>query len=524
MSALDKVTLDEETQRKPEPPRPRNEGADELTEWVNSIDLLDLVTADLGYTPVRNGEWLNFKGKCPTCDHNNCFGVRQTESGGWVWLCQSDNTTWPERTGNAFDYIMYSRGLDKAGTAKWVREYTGHPWEPKAAEQPAEVAQGEAVELEQATEEDAPPKFLPKKGEVRNPGPPPPVIIHGLLRYGGLMGVYGASKVGKTWLMIELAIAMATGGKWLGYQCERSRVLFVNPELEESTLLNRVHDVAKAMWADFDEVYEGVDYIHSRGHKLTLEDLERTLDWERKNGRGNYGLVIVDSIYMVGMKNECDSEVVGDFLQELQHIGSDNNCAVVYVHHHSKGGKGDVASLDRVSGSGVFARYPDVIKDITEVHPPDGEEPLPNDATAFAMNTTVRSFAPVPTKNIIWEWPTHRVDTLGLTEDWKARASLGSRRGGQTTGRKQTNENADWLEENATKLAKAIKETDGGVRLTEAASLLGLNHHQTLTNRINAYNEGHNGRNLFEIVKTGPRSTIVTLADTFDQVMAGKQA
>ena len=45
------------------------------------------------------------------------------------------------------------------------------------------------------------------------------------------------------------------------------------------------------------------------------------------------------------------------------------DCAVIYCHHHSKGAQGGKRSMDRASGSGVFARDPDAMLDMTELTP-----------------------------------------------------------------------------------------------------------------------------------------------------------
>ena len=42
-----------------------------------------------------------------------------------------------------------------------------------------------------------------------------PPVIHGLLRQGETMNVIAASKLGKSWLVTDMALASATGRKWL---------------------------------------------------------------------------------------------------------------------------------------------------------------------------------------------------------------------------------------------------------------------------------------------------------------------
>ena len=50
--------------------------------------------------------------------------------------------------------------------------------------------------------------------ELRRP------VIHGLLREGETMNVVASPKVGKSWLVTDLAMAVATGGQWLDcFQC-----------------------------------------------------------------------------------------------------------------------------------------------------------------------------------------------------------------------------------------------------------------------------------------------------------------
>ena len=71
-------------------------------------------------------------------------------------------------------------------------------------------------------------------------------------------------------------------------------------------------------------------------------------------------------------------------------------CAVIYAHHHSKGAQGGKRSMDRASGSGVFARDPDALLDMTELTPTDAiREQLHNKAACAVIKRTLdkRGFA-----------------------------------------------------------------------------------------------------------------------------------
>ena len=62
-----------------------------------------------------------------------------------------------------------------------------------------------------------------------------PELIHDVLRQGDKMLVSGPSKAGKSFAMLELAAAIAEGRDWMGLQCTKGRVLYVNLELHDSS-------------------------------------------------------------------------------------------------------------------------------------------------------------------------------------------------------------------------------------------------------------------------------------------------
>ena len=58
---------------------------------------------------------------------------------------------------------------------------------------------------------------------------------------------------------------------------------------------------------------------------------------------------------------------MANFCNQFDKVCTDLGCAVIYCHHHSKGAQGGKKSMDRASGSGVFARDPDALLDLVEL-------------------------------------------------------------------------------------------------------------------------------------------------------------
>ena len=59
------------------------------------------------------------------------------------------------------------------------------------------------------------------------------------------MNAISAPKVGKSWLVSDLALAIASGRPWLGMDCVPREVLILDNELHGETSANRIPKVAE---------------------------------------------------------------------------------------------------------------------------------------------------------------------------------------------------------------------------------------------------------------------------------------
>src|SRR5512138_1047734 len=75
---------------------------------------------------------------------------------------------------------------------------------------------------------------------------PPPQIIHGILHQGCKMILGGTSKSNKSWCLLDMALSVASGSTWWGRQCTKAKVVYVNFELNEWTVLERIDALASA--------------------------------------------------------------------------------------------------------------------------------------------------------------------------------------------------------------------------------------------------------------------------------------
>lgn len=191
-----------------------------------------------------------------------------------------------------------------------------------------------------------------------------PSLIDGILRQGHKMLLAGPSKAGKSFALIELCIAIAEGGSWFGFNCAKGKILYVNLELDRASCLRRFKDVYDAKGI-IPKNLDNLDIWNLRGHSIPMDKLAPKLI--RRAAKKNYIAIIIDPIYKVITGDENSADQMANFCNQFDKVCTELGCAVIYCHHHSKGSQGQKRSMDRASGSGVFARDPDALLDLIEL-------------------------------------------------------------------------------------------------------------------------------------------------------------
>ena len=191
-----------------------------------------------------------------------------------------------------------------------------------------------------------------------------PSLIEGVLRQGHKMLLAGPSKAGKSFALIQLCIAIAEGRQWMGWQCAKGKVMYINLELDRASALHRFKDVYHVLGIEPRHIGD-IHIWNLRGKSAPLDKLAPKLI--RRAREQGYIAVILDPIYKVITGDENSADQMAHFTNQFDLIANELGSAVIYCHHLSKGYQGQKRSMDRASGSGVFARDPDALIDMTEL-------------------------------------------------------------------------------------------------------------------------------------------------------------
>lgn len=181
--------------------------------------------------------------------------------------------------------------------------------------------------------------------------PTPSWLIEGWFARGGEdYGILSAeAKAGKTWLGLDLAVAVAAGVPWLDvYNTSQGTVLVYVGEGGRRTTERRLQAICEhygVRLADLPlHIVEGVP------HLAVVED---ELMFEQSVSQLKPALVIIDPLYLAARgANASQLNEMGEVLETAQRVCQRHEAALLIIHHWNRGGTG--GGGDRATGAGPW--------------------------------------------------------------------------------------------------------------------------------------------------------------------------
>ena len=177
----------------------------------------------------------------------------------------------------------------------------------------------------------------------------------------GLAVLAGRPKLGKSWLALQIALSVASGGRALGYDVEQGRVLYLALEDPPRRLADRMQ---KQGWEHADaQATNNADFMGLGDFQDQIGDLlqggaEILRDQIRAKG---YRLVVIDTLSRSIHGDQNDVGEMTAHLTPLQETAHACNCALLLIDHHKKRGIRDADVVDDVMGSTAKGAIADTI-------------------------------------------------------------------------------------------------------------------------------------------------------------------
>ena len=192
-----------------------------------------------------------------------------------------------------------------------------------------------------------------------------PFLIDGMLQRGDTCLLTSRPKLGKSFLLGNAGISLASGTPFIGKETTQSNVLMIDLELRKDVAMERLIHIANAK--GFDKVPDNLFLWSLARHTYDLDTIVEVLR-SKLEELPQLDLVCVDPIFVLDRGENFDensAHSVTRLLTALEQLTIEQDSALMLVHHTRKGNLNNADSMDRASGSSAFSRYPSVIMNLS---------------------------------------------------------------------------------------------------------------------------------------------------------------
>jgi len=216
-------------------------------------------------------------------------------------------------------------------------------------------------------------------------------MVDGFITFDGITLFSAKSKLGKSFLTYDLAIAGATGsgsvktpdGRWLfDFKGKAVKTYYLDTENSKANVIRRLESLANEKGASRKdllasgqlvvnclEAQKSAPFLNPK--RQTIEDdVIRAREWGELLGRAGYRFIILDVLshcYPEDKqgRDENDRGFIADFFKVANAIRAGANACLLIVHHHRKGPSDQ--GNESASGSGQLLRTPTTLISVSKL-------------------------------------------------------------------------------------------------------------------------------------------------------------
>jgi len=202
-------------------------------------------------------------------------------------------------------------------------------------------------------------KPISAKSLLENFYPEPIYLINNILPIG-LTILAGRPKIGKSFMALQMAIAVGTGSEFLGEYANEGSVAYIAFEDNDGRLSRRLKNTATKDnppdidFYPYDSARTEFDNLNNKGFDK-LEEIT-----------GNYDMVVIDTLAQCIHVDYNDNNAITKALAPIHQLALDSETAIIFIDHLRKRGLKGVHSIDEVRGGTAKVAVADTIWSLFE--------------------------------------------------------------------------------------------------------------------------------------------------------------
>lgn len=176
--------------------------------------------------------------------------------------------------------------------------------------------------------------------------------------------VAGLQESRKSWLLLDLAIALSTETAWLGkyIPTKKCKVLLIDQERPKAEMKRRLKALLKAKDIPFKMLQDQLIPKAGTTYRINLdqsyEALTKLIDKERPD------VVLMDSLKASVSCDITDNKAMQDVFEKIKHIRNTMGTTFIFLHHENKGAyqrdrEGNEITAETIAGASVINEVPE---------------------------------------------------------------------------------------------------------------------------------------------------------------------
>lgn len=194
---------------------------------------------------------------------------------------------------------------------------------------------------------------------------PVPYIVEEILAENTISIITGLPESRKSWLLLDLGVALASGTTWLNrFPTKQKRVMMIDQERPRTEMQRRIKALMTSRGLSVDSLEGRLMPFAGTTTRLNRDDSFDSL--KRRIADKKPDVLLIDSLKTFQSEDITNNQAMQHFMERVKELRSQYSLTIVFLHHENKGGyvrsrEGQEVSAETIAGAAVLSEVPETL-------------------------------------------------------------------------------------------------------------------------------------------------------------------